>query len=538
MLSAKNDNGKNVDWCFMYKLPSGIQPKGKRKTKGNEYLYYDPDEKKPLHLSPYRLGTGPKGALYHTFRQLFGKPSKRTGWIFYNDEYPADMSPYKLPANYWKKYSRVKNGKLTDAKEKALLVKLMIKEGLIGKDDKPTVQQLLTFRAAREALIEKVKTIQNDLLAAWKKGKGDWPAGVKPGINSGSARKKDRGEPVNHGTNGHCKGALAFDLDTDTAFWLSHSTPRIPALKTPPSKRFFYPEYADQYAQTFICITLDSVATAGKIAKILSAQHEPQVFGCRLPDDVTEKSKKWKDLWGFAQGSVPPNYGKAYTSKHKRKAPENRFKFCSKAGKEFRLFAKSGAWFDDFWIDLVGPNLPNYKGGKGVDLRVETWRRLTTTATLPRNPHTDPGKEKLVYGSHDFTTKYKDRDYHHEFFEKEGKHVVDEVTNIDLGMLKDPGGLLTSTKGAMLTGYLWSYTRDHAKWAISEEVEGRGVKTVELHDGTTLADEQGTVSDWVVVADMNRMTSQEKRGGGAICFHEPLLWHELNEIERISGKIT
>jgi deoxyribonuclease-2 len=143
-----------------------------------------------------------------------------------------------------------------------------------------------------------------------------------------------------------------------------------------------------------------------------------------------------------------------------------------------------------------------------------------------------------VYGSHDFTTKYKDRDFHHEFFEKEGKHVVDEVTNIDLGMLTDPSGLLTSTKGAKLTGYLWSYTRDHAKWGISEEVEDRGVKTVELHDGTTLADEQGTVSDWVVVADMNRMTSQEKRGGGAVCFHEPLLWHGLNEIERISGKIT
>ena len=63
-------------------------------------------------------------------------------------------------------------------------------------------------------------------------------------------------------------------------------------------------------------------------------------------------------------------------------------------------------------------------------------------------------------------------------------------------------------------------------------------KTVQMHDGTTLADEEGTVSDWVCIADLNRMTSQEKRGGGAVCFHEPLLWHGLNEIERISGKIT
>ena len=109
--------------------------------------------------------------------------------------------------------------------------------------------------------------------------------------------------------------------------------------------------------------------------------------------------------------------------------------------------------------------------------------------------------------------------------------VVDEVTNIDLSMLTD-------SKGKALEGYIWHYTKDHAKWAISEEDEDRGVRTVQLRDGTTLAEEEGSKSDWVVVADINRMTSQEKRGGGAICFREPLLWHGLNEIERISGKIT
>jgi deoxyribonuclease II len=105
-------------------------------------------------------------------------------------------------------------------------------------------------------------------------------------------------------------------------------------------------------------------------------------------------------------------------------------------------------------------------------------------------------------------------------------------------MLSDPSGLLTGTKGAPLTGYLWSYTRDHAKWAISEEDQDRGVEIVQTRGGKALANKPGTVSDWICVADMNRMTSQEKRGGGAICFHEPLLWHGLNEIERISGNIT
>jgi hypothetical protein len=77
-LCAKGDNGKPVDWWFMYKLPSGIQPKGKRKTKGNECLYYEPSEQRPLHLSPYPLGTGPQGALYHTLVTVHG-PSRSLG---------------------------------------------------------------------------------------------------------------------------------------------------------------------------------------------------------------------------------------------------------------------------------------------------------------------------------------------------------------------------------------------------------------------------------------------------------------------------
>ena len=52
----------------------------------------------------------------------------------------------------------------------------------------------------------------------------------------------------------------------------------------------------------------------------------------------------------------------------------------------------------------------------------------------------------------------------------------------------------------------WHYTKDHSKWAVSE------------------------ADHWVIVADINRQTSQEKRGGGAICFqHEPL-WNSLSRI--------
>lgn len=331
-----------------------------------------------------------------------------------------------------------------------------------------------------------------------------------------------------------------------TPLWLSHSTPRIPELHTPAAQRFFYPTYADQYAQTFLCISLASVQTAREIAQVMQTQHEPQVFGCRLPR-VLEPPRRAGDapdpLWTLAQGDVPPHYSAAYVAKHGRRAPALLTFTSSGVGvakpKPFGLVAKSGAWLGDFWIDLVGPSLPSKKNGpRGVDLRVETWRRLTPTAMLPKDDVAAPGKDPVYYGSHDFSTTYAGRQYHHEFFERTGRHVVDEVTNIDLGALDDPSGLLTGEPGGKLTGYLWSYTRDHAKWAISEQDDERGVQTVRLRDGTTLADEPGTVSDWVCIADINRMTSQERRGGGAICFHEPLLWHGLDQIERISGKIT
>lgn len=57
--------------------------------------------------------------------------------------------------------------------------------------------------------------------------------------------------------------------------------------------------------------------------------------------------------------------------------------------------------------------------------------------------------------------------------------------------------------------YEWHYTKDHSKWGVS------------------------TSPDWVCVADINRQTSQEKRGGGSICFRHEGLWKALSAVERL-----
>jgi deoxyribonuclease-2 len=60
--------------------------------------------------------------------------------------------------------------------------------------------------------------------------------------------------------------------------------------------------------------------------------------------------------------------------------------------------------------------------------------------------------------------------------------------------------------------YAWHYTKDHAKWAVALENGANGLP-------------------WVCVADLNRMVSQEKRGGGSLCFQDSRLWEALKNAE-------
>jgi deoxyribonuclease-2 len=55
--------------------------------------------------------------------------------------------------------------------------------------------------------------------------------------------------------------------------------------------------------------------------------------------------------------------------------------------------------------------------------------------------------------------------------------------------------------------WAWPETKDHAKWGITSE------------------------GNWVCVGDINRMISQEKRGGCTIAFQNPLLWKNLDAVE-------
>ena len=155
---------------------------------------------------------------------------------------------------------------------------------------------------------------------------------------------------------GHCKGVLGFDLETDSAFWLLHSTPRYPGAWVPD-----YPEFEVIYGQTFLCITLPDVKTLEEIAGVMTRQHEPWVFGVELPQDLSINSPL---------RALGAEY---YTNK--RGPFTESLEFESKHGHKFQLFAKHSRWGKDFWNEYVCDEL-------NCDLNVETWRRGTVAANV------------------------------------------------------------------------------------------------------------------------------------------------------------
>jgi deoxyribonuclease-2 len=61
--------------------------------------------------------------------------------------------------------------------------------------------------------------------------------------------------------------------------------------------------------------------------------------------------------------------------------------------------------------------------------------------------------------------------------------------------------------------WAWPESKDHAKWGITKNADSK--------------------SPWICVGDMNRMISQEKRGGGTIAFQDSTLWAALKKTDNL-----
>ena len=149
---------------------------------------------------------------------------------------------------------------------------------------------------------------------------------------------------------GHTKGVLAFDMDSNTAFWMIQSTPLFP-LKG----KYGFPKTGLEMAQTLFCITLEDATVAQSIAKQMSVAQQPNVYlASAVPEALSDQPndprvKLMADQ--VAQGSTPVHVV---------------IPFQSKGGTKFMSIAKNKTWGLDFYNDLVGPTL-------NENLEVETW---------------------------------------------------------------------------------------------------------------------------------------------------------------------
>ena len=257
------------------------------------------------------------------------------------------------------------------------------------------------------------------------------------------------GLPRDNDAHGHSKGVLAFDLASDTAFWLLHSWPCWPSM-TPAD------DPSPDFGQTFVCITLKDVATADAIAGLFHDQSQPQIIGMSVP---ALDPARYPNLVQLAQDL--PIHPMAPGS-----ATPAEIDFVSRGGQSFKMFAKSKDWLSpardkvqpekDLYSDLIGPAL-------GVDLEVETWQ----------DGEPDEDSDRV--------------------------HTTQDIPWIDLRSL----GL----------NFAWHFVlHDHAKWAVSRDPDSR--------------DE----TDWVIVADINRISSQYKRGGTGIAWRCRPLAQSLHAI--------
>ncbi|MFC3881836.1 deoxyribonuclease II family protein [Algoriphagus namhaensis] len=255
--------------------------------------------------------------------------------------------------------------------------------------------------------------------------------------------------PKNQGQKGHSKGILAFSKETNSGFYLLHSTPRFPT-----SAEIELPENERKFGQTYLCISLKDYETANAIAEVVHTQNDGQVYESNLEEvSVDDAIYKFAKNLPYEKPSKPAN-----------------LTFASKEGKTFSLIAKNRVWSKpkakgeigfDFWKDLIGPTL-------AINLSVETWRRGMVFDDI------DSVKSELT----------------------------EDIVDIDLSKIG-------------LDGYRWGFSKDHAKWGIS-------------------FDEQ---KNMIIIADINRQISQERRGGGGIAFENPILWKTLKKIEIIEKVI-
>ncbi|CAL5995252.1 Cell-death-related_nuclease 7 [Hexamita inflata] len=221
----------------------------------------------------------------------------------------------------------------------------------------------------------------------------------------------DTSSDVTTFTLAHQKGIIAFDKNSNTGFYMMHSTPGWPNLQ---NETLGYT--SGSYGQHFLCINID--------------QTQLEVLGKDLY--VTRPQIYWNSFDSAFLTSIAPTMKLVQDLKYNLTSNKILSQLVSRSGKVFQLYYKNSQSKSHLWPDLAQQFQENFQ--------VETWLRDSDMRSFC------------------------------------GSYTVQMAGRVQY------------------LNYSWKETTDHSKWGVSKS--------------------------YACFSDINFQTSQQSRGGSALCFKD------------------
>ena len=299
--------------------------------------------------------------------------------------------------------------------------------------------------------------------------------------------------PPSYSQYGHLKGMLVWD--NNNGYWLIHSAPKFAfSQQSSGQYHYEYPQNAVVKGQSVICFSFKTKTYLKAIANQL-LYNKPQVIQSYVSDNGKTESwyntveqvvnKKWNkdapDLWEeMAWNNM--NTGSSVAN------------IETNGGEKLVCFAKNSYWNNDLFSYLIGPTL-------NTSLFVETWR---CGCSLP-NFYKDTQPKAYHSGQMVDISIWKRKTQNGSL--KSGSYVS---RYYNLNYPCPPYDTVNVTNININDQFIYKYTKDHSKWAVSQDQE----------------------NPWVFIGDINRQGphSQWLRGGGGVALKNKSLWTFFSNI--------
>lgn len=327
------------------------------------------------------------------------------------------------------------------------------------------------------------------------------------------------GPPAPEGDKGaHAKGVLV--TDGKVGFWLVHSTPKLPDVRL---AQYAYTG-SPKFGQTYLCLSL-SAEGVEQAATQMSTAHAI-VYGMQMPGLVRGVATP-----GSLAADVPSLAALANGYRGLANSSRAAVKTRGVGGSPALAatsFVKSPLYIENVYEDEVMPSLATTH--KVQAMVWETWRRNPSILDSFCPPeHTMPSINAI---NMEFPCK------HNTSRQQLIQRAIDGVATVAPKAPTLRGHLGTSMAPVAAdpgpgSHCSYHYTSDHAKWGVSivaSEAHAGGAASMARRVAT--ADQTGVNVDAVArsanpnvicVGGINRMSSQQKRGGGTVCFvHDQL----------------